>query len=208
MVVDDDAAERLRAVPERGGTLLVTYLSGICGEDGKVITGGFPGAFRDVLGVRCDEFYPLQEGEQVTLEDGALVEDWTERVYLDSAEPIVRYASSSLAGGPAVTRRQVGNGTAWYVSAPLQPEAVDRIVERLVEEADLLRILEADPGLEAARRIGPDCSYLFLLNHTDTERAVTAEGLDLLSGTRVGPAGGVRVVREPDRSTGNPTPAT
>jgi beta-galactosidase len=201
LVVDDAAAERLRAVPARGGTLLVTYLSGVCGEDSQVITGGFPGAFRDVLGVRGDEFYPLQEGELVQLDDGAAVEDWTERVYLDSAEAVIRYASSSLAGGPAVTRRAVGDGAAWYVSAPLPPATVDRLTARLIDEAALPRTAEADPGVEAVRRIGPDRSYLFLLNHTDTAQKVRAEGRDLLSGARVGPvatvpAGGVLVLRE------------
>lgn len=213
LVVDDGAAERLRAVPERGGTLLVTYLSGVCGEDGQVIPGGFPGAFQDVLGVRGDEFYPLQKGERVSLDDGASVEDWTERVYLDSAEPIVRYASSSLAGGPAVTRREVGDGAAWYVSAPLPPESVDRIVGRIVAEAGLTPTVEGEPGVEAVRRIGEGRSYLFLLNHSGVDRAVVAEGRDLLSGARVGPkvtvpAGGVRVLREPDRRPGTATPAT
>ncbi len=222
LVVDEAAAERLCAVPERGGTLLITYLSGVCDRDSQVIAGGFPGAFRDVLGVWTDEFYPLQKGERVTLDGDVLngahaVEDWTERVHLAGtadgvsasaadgasadAEVVARYTSSSLAGGPAVTRRAVADGAAWYVSAPLPPEAVDAITLRLAAEARLERTAEAAPGLEAVRRTGPDRSYLFLLNHAETELDAAAEGLDLLTGAPVGPtvtvpAGGVRVLRE------------
>jgi beta-galactosidase len=233
LVVDDAEAARLRAVPERGGTLLVTYLSGICEPTGRVRTGGFPGAFRDVLGAWTDEFYPLQAGEQVALDDGSTVEDWTERVELDGAEAVVRYTSSSLAGGAAITRREVpragggsgadgaigangasgadgasgvgtASGTAWYVSAALSREAVDRVVGRLVEVARLPRTVEADPGVEAVRRVAADgtgASWLFLLNHTDVDRKVPATGTDLLTGTDHGPvvtvpAGGVRVLRE------------
>ncbi|WP_199041129.1 beta-galactosidase [Glycomyces salinus] len=211
LVVDRAAADRLSSVPERGGTLLVTYLSGICEADSKVITGGFPGAFRDVLGAWSDEFYPLQEGEAVELDDGTAVTDWTERVHLDGAEAVVRYASSSLADGPAVTRRAVGGGAAWYVSAPLAAESADRIAARLIADAGLERAAEAEPGLEAVRRTGPGRSYLFLLNHDDTDRTVAAEGHDLLSGDRVGPettvpAGGVRVLREPVRQPGHHAP--
>ncbi|WP_035698930.1 beta-galactosidase, partial [Glycomyces tenuis] len=201
LVVGEADAERLRAVPERGGTLLVTYLSGVCDADNQVLTGGFPGAFREVLGAWSDEFYPLQEGERVALDDGSVVEDWTERVHLDGAEAVCGYAASSLAGGPAVTRRVIGDGAAWYVSAALPPEAVDRLADRLAAEAGLPRAVEAEPGLEAVRRVGDDHSYLFLLNHTDTDQNVTAAGRDLLTGEDAGPAltvpaGGVRVIRE------------
>ena len=204
LVVDDEVARRVAAVPERGGTLLVTYLSGVCEPDAQVRTGGFPGAFRDVLGAWSDELYPLQVGEQVLLDDGGRVEDWTERVHLDGADAVVRYTSGPLAGGPAVTRRAVGRGAAWYVSAALPPDGVDRVTARLLDDSGVPRTVEADPGVEAVRRVGDDRSYLFLLNHTGTDRKVAAAGTDLLAAAEVGPvvtipAGGVRVLREPPR---------
>ncbi|THV33891.1 beta-galactosidase [Glycomyces buryatensis] len=197
----DDAAQRLRDVPVHGGTLVVTYLSGICDADNQVIPGGFPGAFRDVLGAWSDEFYPLQQGEQVTLDNGAAVEEWTERVYLEGAEPVLSYATGPLAGGPAVTRHAVGEGAAWYVSAHLAPETIDDLAGRLAAEAGLEPVIEAGPGVEAVRRVGPGASYLFLLNHSGADQTVAATGHDLLTGTDLGPvlivpAGGVRVLRE------------
>ncbi len=207
LVVDDDAAARLAGVPERGGTLVVTYLSGICDADGQVIPGGFPGRFRDVLGVWTDEFYPLQPGERVALDDGSTVADWTERVVLDGAQAVVRYTSSSLAGAPAVTERPVGTGAAWYVSAALELDSLGRVVDRLLAETGVPRTVEAPAGVEAVRRVGPGGSYLFLLNHTDAEHAVTGSGAadlagtDLLTGAAVAgrmlvPPGAARVVRE------------
>jgi len=205
LLVDDATAARLAAVPARGGTLLVTYLSGVCDDDGQVRTGGFPGAFAEVLGAWSDELYPLQEGQSVRLDDGGEATEWTERVHLDGAEAVVRYASGSLAGGPAVTRRQVGDGAAWYVSAALQADGVGRVVDRLVAESGTPRVVEAAPGLEAVRRRAGDRSYLFLLNHTGDEQKVAAAGYDLLSGADVGPLttvapGEVRVLREPPRA--------
>ena len=53
-----------------GGTALVTYFSGIVDENDHIRLGGYPGAFRELLGVRVEEFSPLREGEQVHLDDG------------------------------------------------------------------------------------------------------------------------------------------
>ena len=39
-------------------------------EDDHVRLGGYPGAFRDLLGVRVEEFFPLMPGETVALADG------------------------------------------------------------------------------------------------------------------------------------------
>ncbi len=205
LAVAEPVAARLRAVPERGGTLVVTYLSGVCDEDNRVIPGGFPGAFREVLGAWTDEYYPLQIGESATLDDGAAATEWTERVVLETAEAVVSYTSTSLAGGPAVTRNAVGDGTAWYVAAHLPPESIDRIAGLLAETAGLEPALVAPPGVEAVRRVGEGRSYLFLLNHTDADQTVAAAGRDLLTGTDYPadagpavtvPAGGVRVLRE------------
>ncbi|GAB3285695.1 beta-galactosidase [Kineosporia babensis] len=201
MLVSDAVAEELSALPQHGTALVVTYLSGICEPTGRVRTGGYPGAFRDVLGAWSDEFYPLQDGEEVQLDDGGVVRDWTERVHLDGAEAVVSYASSSLSGAPAVTRRPIGAGAAWYVSAALSERSISAIVERLITEAGLPRTVPAPSGLEAVRRIGENASYLFLINHRTDDVEVAAEGLDLLTEEKVGPvtvvpAGGVRVVRE------------
>ena len=62
------AAARLRRGRRR--TRLVTYFSGIVDEHDHVRLGGYPGAFRDLLGVRVEEFAPLLPGRSVTLDDG------------------------------------------------------------------------------------------------------------------------------------------
>ncbi|MFC7645092.1 beta-galactosidase trimerization domain-containing protein [Streptosporangium lutulentum] len=58
LITDADAAN-LRRYVEGGGTLLVSYLSGVADEHARVRRGGYPGALRDLLGVRVEEFHPL-----------------------------------------------------------------------------------------------------------------------------------------------------
>jgi beta-galactosidase len=194
-------AEQVRAYVESGGTVVVTYWSGIVDENDHVWLGGYPGAFREVLGVRSEEFFPLRADERVTLDDGGSADLWTELLHLDGAQAVASYADGPLAGVPAVTRHSFGAGTAWYVATRLDQPAVDRLTTRLLEETGIGPVVETVPGVEVTRRHGAEASYLFVINHTDDTATVSADGTELLTGEPVAgkvsvPAGEVAVVRE------------
>ena len=55
----DATPAALAGYADGGGHVLVTYFSGIVDEDDHVRLGGYPGAFRELLGVRAEEFAPL-----------------------------------------------------------------------------------------------------------------------------------------------------
>ena len=59
LVTDAAAAPLAAAVEARRPPSLVTYFSGIVDEHDHIRLGGYPGAFRDLLGVRVEEFFPL-----------------------------------------------------------------------------------------------------------------------------------------------------
>ncbi|MBX9243681.1 beta-galactosidase [Actinotalea ferrariae] len=207
LVSDDDAA-RVSAAAEAGATVLVTYCSGIADENDHVRAGGYPGAFRELLGVRTEEIWALQDGEHVVVDDGATADLWTEQTHLAGAEAVRRYASGPLTGWPAVTRREVSAGTAWYVGTRLDELGASRLVDELLGEAGVLPVVPAVPaGVEVVRRRGEAASdgsaasFLFVINHTDADVAVAAEGVDLLTGAAADtevtvPAFGVAVVQE------------
>ena len=49
-LISDEAAANLAAYVEGGGTLIVSYFSGVADPDTRVRLGGYPGALRDLLG--------------------------------------------------------------------------------------------------------------------------------------------------------------
>ncbi|WBB80669.1 beta-galactosidase [Micromonospora sp. WMMD882] len=185
-----------------GGHLVVGYLSGVADEHARIRLGGYPGAFRDVLGVRVEEFHPLADDDEIPLTGGGTGRLWSETVHLAGAEPVRAYAAGALAGSPAVTRHRYGDGVAWYVST--RPD--DTTHRSLLTGAALAAGARpacpgAPDGVEAVRRRGPGASWLFLLNHTDRAQRVPATGTDLITGAvaETGltlPAGQVAVVRE------------
>jgi beta-galactosidase len=177
-LVSDAAAARLGGYVAAGGHLVVTFLSGIADVDGRVRLGGYPGAFRDVLGIHVEEFHPVRPGEPVELSTGDTGALWSEHVHLAGAVAVAEYAGGPLAGLPAVTRHEFGGGTAWYLSTWLDGVLLDAA-----------RAAGAAPtGVTAAdtvRRRSGDREWLFVLNHCDEPVTV---------GTVKVAAGGIAVV--------------
>lgn len=200
-LVDDAAVAVLDSYVRDGGHVVVTYFSGIVDENDHVRAGGYPGAFRDLLGVRVEEFAPLLEGQRVQLDDGGTGDVWTEDLALAGAEAVVRCVDGPVAGAPAVTRNRHGEGTAWYVATRTDEETTARLVERMVADAGVRAVAATSPGVEVQRRRSGEQTWLFVLNHTDEQVQVPARGTDLVTGAAVDGAvrvapGGVAVVRE------------
>lgn len=205
-LMTEAAGQNLREYVENGGTLVVSYFSGIVDEHDAVHPGAYPGALRDVLGLTVDEWSPLLDHQRVGITGpggAALTGDvWTEFVRPRGAETVWTYADGPAAGGPAVTRHRLGRGTAWYVSTRLDAASLDAIVAAASEDAGVPDRAALPRDVEVVRRAGADGRHLFVLNHTDAEAKVPLDGpgTELLTGGVVSgalavPAGGVRVVR-------------
>ncbi|MFP7760196.1 beta-galactosidase [Marisediminicola sp. LYQ134] len=170
-VMPQSTIDELTAYTEQGGHLVTTYSSGIVDENDHVWLGGYPGALRDVLGIRIEEFGPLLAGETVSLDSGAVGSIWTDRIDVTSEaiEVLARYDTGDQAGRPAVTRNPVGSGTATYVSTRLGQVGIATVLRPVLERAGVESELpEGVRGLvELAVRGDGDEQFWFLINRTD-----------------------------------------
>ncbi len=197
-MVGDVAAERITEYVAGGGHLLVTFFSGIVDERDRIRLGGYPGAFREVLGVRTEEFAPLKPGHLVNLSNGGVGSLWTERLRTTSAATIASYLDGPLPGTPAITRNEFGDGVAWYLATALDDSGMRDLVRNVVQNQEF--DLENDE-VEAVRRSGDGRSYLFVVNHGANPVEYPATGHNLITnepvaGTLRVDGGGVAVVRE------------
>ena len=198
-LVSDEAATAFRDFVAAGGHLVVGQLSGIADPAGRIRLGGYPGAFRDFLGVRVVEWRPLAPGTEIALDNGDQGIRWSERVETAGAETIVRYAGDVVAGAPAITRNRYGDGVAWYVSPGLADDALRRLLDRVAAEAGVLPVLSGlPPRVEAVRR----GNLVFLFNHGELPGTVRLprSGLNAVTGFELSesvtvPAGGAMTVR-------------
>ncbi|WP_432747365.1 beta-galactosidase [Streptomyces sp. JH002] len=203
------AGRNLRAYVEGGGTLVVGHFSGIVDEHDAVHPGPHPGALRDVLGLTVEEFQPLRQHERVTLEgpDGHRLsaDVWAETVVARGAEPVWTYTDGPAAGCPAVTRHELGEGSAWYLSTRLDAEGLDTVLAAAGMDARIAPREDLPRDVEVVRREGAAGRYVFVINHTaaDAEVPVGGAGRELFGGRRVEgdlsvPAGAVRVLHLDD----------
>ncbi|PAZ17572.1 beta-galactosidase [Streptomyces sp. SA15] len=194
----------------RGGTLLVSFFSGIVDEHDAVHPGAYPGALRDVLGLTVEEFDPLLPGETVTVRmaEGSLArlcpdgtsdgrelraDVWSEYVVPgDGCETVAVFADGRTAGRPALTRRALGDGAAWYLATRLTGADLAAVVDLALTDAGVT-LADLPRDVELVVREGESGVFRLAVNHTDAEVKVV-----LPDGSRAAvPAGAVEVFREP-----------
>ncbi|WP_199224506.1 beta-galactosidase [Serinibacter arcticus] len=211
-VLEASSASWLHDFVAGGGDLVVTFLSGVADEHLRVVTGGYPGLLRDLLGVRVEEIHVLGPQETSVLDDGSTARSWTEVVAPSGAAVLARYTQGPVAGGAAITRHDVGAGHAYYVSTELEQEAWDAFLAARAADVGATATLAgaAEAGVEAVLRRGRETDHLFLLHHGEHEPVtVQGAGTDVISGGSAEAGltiepGGFAVLR---LSRGGPLPA-
>jgi beta-galactosidase len=193
-VVPSALAKELNSYVENGGHLVTTYFSGVVDENDHAWLGGYPGALRDLLGIRIEEFAPLLDGESVTLDDDSTGSLWTDRITVTdpAVEVLAAYRTGHQAGRPAITRRAVGRGSAAYVSTRLGTAGLPALLDRLLDHAGVTGELPvaARGKVELVVRGQGEDTYWFLINRTD--ESVELPGLtgDVIgAGAGAGPRG-------------------
>jgi beta-galactosidase len=187
-LVRDAAAQGLERYVAEGGTLLMSFFSGIVDEHDHIHLGGYPAPFRKLLGLRIEEFAPYADGQlhEFSADDGTRYEChlWSDIIELEGAEAIAEYASGFFSGGPALTRHAFGRGVAYYLGTRPSAAGMGWLLERVCREAAVEPAASVPAGVEAVERRAASTSLLYLLNHRPTlvEIALDAPAYDLLTG--------------------------
>ena len=172
-LVRDEAAANLAHYTQNGGTLLMSFFSGVVDENDQVRLGGYPAPFRKLLGLKVEEFDALPVGvtNTVTGEESFACDLWADVITLEGAEALATFKGGFYAGRPAVTEHRFGSGRSFYTGTRLEPEGTAWLVAKTCQAAGIKT--ESFPkGIEAVRRTSADAGYLVLLNHTAAEVGV------------------------------------
>ena len=192
-MVSDEAAANLVGYVNAGGTLVMSFFSGMVDSNDHIRLGGYPKPFTQLLGLNVVDFMPLGNGQEVPVQlaDGtqATGRIWSELIEPAGAEVLAHFSGSALAGRPAVTRNRFGAGTAFYYGTLLDPLAMAGWLRSTWTHAGAKPVAETPSGTEAVRRTAPGGSLLFLLNHEEVaaDVSVTDAGVNLIDGRPVQP---------------------
>lgn len=193
-MVKEGVAEKLEAFVRGGGTLVLTFMSGIVDEFDRVHLGGYPGPLRRLLGLRVEEWAPMAEGQTNRIHSehllaGFEVSQWAEIIHPEGAEVLATFSHDYYAERPAVTVNRLGEGRAYYIGTQAEPRFYTDLLGGIATEARLAAPLQTPVGVEAVLRRSGEAAYLFVLNHLDHPVQLTDErlaGRDLITDTQVG----------------------
>ncbi|GLX10102.1 beta-galactosidase [Microbispora sp. NBRC 16548] len=192
-LVDDEGVAAVTEFARGGGTVVMSFFSGVVDQCNRVRPDGYPGAFRRLIGAKIDEYWPARPGERFTVEftDGrtATSDWWREDIHLETGTALATYADGLLAGRAAVVANDFGAGRVVYFATLLEQDAFDRVLIGELRAAGVENRFDGLPAhLECTVREDERHEYLFLLNHdAETPVAVPVEGggTDLLTGLPV-----------------------
>jgi beta-galactosidase len=187
-------AERLRGFVEKGGTLLLSYLSGQVNETNLVFRGGWPGGgLRELAGIWAEEIDSLEPdspqrivavpGNKLGLAGEHPVREYCERVHPEGASVLATYKNDFYAGMPALTAHRFGAGQVYYLAArPAHDGFHDGLVRGLVRELSLRRSLDVElpEGVTVQKREGGGRTFLFVHNCTAEAQTLDLGGMRLV----------------------------
>lgn len=183
-MVKPGVAESLERFVERGGSLVLTYYSGLVNENDLAFLGGFPGPLRKLMGVWVEEVEAVHEGTtnavlpmhetDLGLKLKYAASEFFERVHAESADVLATFESDMFAGMPAVTRNRFGKGEAYYVASKIEPDFVIDLMRGIARRLRLESDWKGDlpNGVFARRRHAIRGEYLFLINFNLTTATV------------------------------------
>ena len=191
-LVNDKGVNNINNYVSNGGTLLMSFFSGIVDENEHIRLGGYPAPFRKMLGLLVEEYAPYSETDQNSIKtiDGRQFSNqfWADVIRLEGAESLADFQSDFYAGKPAVTRNKFGQGTAYYLGTELDSEGLDWLIDKICLEQKITPLASTLPEkVEILKRSGTTKDWYFLLNHNSTPVNFqwNRPGLDLISGKSV-----------------------
>ena len=184
---DDD--ENIRNYVKNGGNFLTTFFSGIVQENDLVITGGYPGRLRDILGIWVEEqdaLPPNTKNHFVYNGKTYPAELLCDLLHLEGAEQLDEggYKEDFYQGFPVLTKNSFGKGAAYYVATASDDAFYKDFFAALCGEIGIVPVLDVPEGVEVTSREDDKKRLIFIMNHNDTKvkLELPVRGVDIITG--------------------------
>lgn len=179
-VVDKPLVDKLAEFARKGGTVVLSYRSGVKDEHNVVTNQTLPGPLAEMAGIAIHDFDPQTNQEQEVLDgDG---ETHPARVWFDVLDPttavsLATYNRGYYAGKAAATTNRFGQGEVVYLGTELaKPASYSKLAVHLADEAGLALGPKLPEGVELATREKAGKKILFLMNYTEKPQTVRFSG--------------------------------
>ena len=187
-LIDEASARNIDRYVFDGGHVLVTYFSGIVDSDEHIHLGGYPAPFRQMLGLRVEEFVPYSKKDRnkiITIDEEEFSNlFWADVIHLEGSQSLAGFDQDYYRGFPAVTRHEYGKGTAYYMGTELEAAGTQWLIDLICNKEGISPIADKIPeSIEIVKKENGSKKWYFIMNHSENETLVPWEkkGRDLIT---------------------------
>jgi len=175
-VVDKLLVEKITTFVKNGGTLILSYRSGVKDERNVVTSQTLPGPLAELAGIEIHDFDPHTNQQQEVVGPDAVgrpARVWFDILTPTTAEVLLSYSSGYYAGRGAMSGNRFGKGRVYYVGTELTAEAYLDGAKLEAQGAGIPLGPKLPEGVELAARVKDGKKILFLINYTDKPHTVS-----------------------------------
>ncbi|MEC0752652.1 beta-galactosidase [Bacillus haynesii] len=188
-LASEETVARLKAFAANGGTLVMTYISGIVDESDLTYLGGWPQDLQEMFGivpVETDTLYPGDKNTVRYQNRSYELKDYATVLKLSTADPEGFYEDDFYADTPAVTSHPYKQGKTYYIGARLSSQFHRDFYGTLIKELAIQPAFDVkhQPGVSIQVRQDEENDYIFIMNFTEERQSVVLESAvkDMLTG--------------------------
>ncbi|UOQ47695.1 beta-galactosidase [Gracilibacillus caseinilyticus] len=170
--------KHLEEFVKNGGTLIVSFFSGIVDEQDHIHLGGYPAPLRNLLGMTVEEFAPMADDETnriVANGEITTVDTWADIIRLEGAKAVAHFKDNWYKGKPAVTIHRYGKGKSVYIGTNLASECLASLLAGIFQQSDIKAPLDAPENVEIVERKKNEKTFLFILNYNEDPVTISLE---------------------------------
>ncbi len=172
-ITDRSAANRLYEAAQNGASVILTNRCGVKDEHNNCIMSPLPTVHDKLVGAYVEEYNPIgYDGVDVRFADGEVLKakQWCDILKTVSAEPVAYYDGEYFKEKCAVTKNNVGKGTALYIGTVGEKKLYKKIVKGALKLSGADFIDGIPDGIEITTRESEDKKARFIFNNTDKEK--------------------------------------
>ena len=191
-LVSEETISRLKTFVSNGGTLVMTYISGIVNEHDLTYLGGWHKDLEEIFGMKpieTDTLFPKDKNAVHFHSQTYQVKDYATVIDLKSATAEGLYQEDFYANTPAVTSNQYEKGNSYYIGARLDEQFHRDFYNELIKDLSLEPVfpVKHGKGVSVQARQGQESDYVFVMNFTEEVQPISFESAvkDLVTGEEI-----------------------
>lgn len=182
-VFSPEMPKRIEDYVQKGGHFLLTFGSGLTDENGTATPGWPPAGLNNIFGVGVEECDPLLSGEtnSFTYDDQTYPAVFCcDILRRTGARMLSAYEKDFYRGQPAVTKRPLGYGCAWYLGCHSEEKFLRKLYSDILREAGVPRLADIPytQDLMLRRRTDGKRNCTFFMNFSSRVQVTAGHRLD------------------------------